>query len=234
MTTTSISTSKFIAGIVIAILVSSAISIGTSTMLATGPQGPEGPQGIQGETGDVGQQGATGLAGTTGSTGATGATGTTGATGSQGIHGEQGIGFEPTGYISIPAGAFKSMLNDDSTHIGLTMYNSGLTSVQLFASVQLPQGVTVTNVTVYWDDLDTSSDMVFMLVGNNKNGSSWVLFNLESSGSAGFGSTVDTSFPSFTIDNSNWSYTFGVIIPANSPTTNLKFRFATIGFEYLT
>jgi zinc transporter ZupT len=41
----SITMGKFVAGIIIAILASSAISIGASTILAVGPQGPEGPQG---------------------------------------------------------------------------------------------------------------------------------------------------------------------------------------------
>ena len=87
MTTNTISTGKFIAGIVIAILAASAISVGASTMLSTGPQGPEGlqgdmgPQGPQGETGETG---ATGPAGATGSAGSTGAAGATGATGLQG------------------------------------------------------------------------------------------------------------------------------------------------------
>jgi hypothetical protein len=43
-----LTTGKFVARIVIAILVSSVISIGVSTMLRAGPQGPEGPQGETG------------------------------------------------------------------------------------------------------------------------------------------------------------------------------------------
>ncbi len=96
MATVSISMGKFIAGIVIAILVSSAISIGASTMLVTGPAGPEGPQGDigpqgpKGDTGDTGSQGPAGAIGPIGPTGATGATGDTGATGPQGPEGVQG------------------------------------------------------------------------------------------------------------------------------------------------
>jgi len=66
---------KLIALIVIAILVSSAIAIGASTMLAVGPQGPEGPQGA---TGATGPQGAKGDKGDTGATGATGPQGPAG------------------------------------------------------------------------------------------------------------------------------------------------------------
>ena len=80
-------TSKFVVAIIIAILASSAISIGVTTMLTTGPQGPEGPQG---ELGPQGLQGETGAAGSTGSTGSTGATGVKGPQGSQGPPGPQG------------------------------------------------------------------------------------------------------------------------------------------------
>jgi len=97
-----VSMTQFIAGVVIAILAASAISIGASTMLAAGPEGPQGEQGetgpqgiqgiqgVQGEAGDTGPRGATGPAGPTGATGQTGLTGATGATGPEGPQGEQG------------------------------------------------------------------------------------------------------------------------------------------------
>ena len=50
MATVSLTMGKFIAGIVIAILASSAISVGVSTILITGPQGEIGPQGLAGES----------------------------------------------------------------------------------------------------------------------------------------------------------------------------------------
>ena len=68
---------KVVALIVITILASSAIAVGTSTMLAVGPQGPEGPKGdtgLQGPKGDTGEIGLQGPAGATGATGATGPT----------------------------------------------------------------------------------------------------------------------------------------------------------------
>jgi hypothetical protein len=55
MAAVSITMSKFIAGIVIAILASSAVSVGVS-MLITGPQGPEGPQGEEGPQGPQGEE----------------------------------------------------------------------------------------------------------------------------------------------------------------------------------
>ena len=90
MATVSLTMGKLIAGIVIAILASSAISVGASTMLIVGPQGPEGPQGPQGEqgiqglTGDTGPAGPAGEAGPQGEKGDKGDTGETGATGPEG------------------------------------------------------------------------------------------------------------------------------------------------------
>lgn len=59
----------FIAGLIAAILVSSALSLVVATQLATGPQGPEGaqgPQGVQGVQGVQGLQGETGPPGPAG------------------------------------------------------------------------------------------------------------------------------------------------------------------------
>jgi hypothetical protein len=81
MATVSLTMGKLIAGIVIAILASSAISVGASTILAVGPQGSEGPQG---ETGPQGEKGATGATGPQGEKGDKGDTGETGATGPEG------------------------------------------------------------------------------------------------------------------------------------------------------
>ncbi len=87
MATVTLSMGKIVALILIAILASSAISIGASTMLGVGPEGPQGEQGIQGlkgDTGDTGPQGPTGATGPQGEKGDKGDTGETGATGPEG------------------------------------------------------------------------------------------------------------------------------------------------------
>jgi len=114
----------FIAGLIVAMLVSSIVTIGIITQPIAlkgekgdagpqgisglkgdtgdqGPAGPQGSQGIQGDTGPAGPQGATGPQGPTGPTGATGATGSTGPagpTGQPGATGPQG----PMGPMGIP------------------------------------------------------------------------------------------------------------------------------------
>ena len=94
MAVMSISIGKFIAGIIIVILVSSVISVGVSTVLIKGVQGPvglQGPQGEQGAKGDTGDTGPAGEKGDTGATGAQGEQGETGATGETGPVGAQGV-----------------------------------------------------------------------------------------------------------------------------------------------
>jgi hypothetical protein len=82
-----VSMSVFLAGLIVAILVSGGVSAVVSTQWARGPQGPEGPQG---EHGIQGLTGATGPAGPTGPAGATGATGPTGPQGAKGDKGDTG------------------------------------------------------------------------------------------------------------------------------------------------
>ena len=117
----------FIAVIIVTIIASGAISAFISTRLAAGLQGPVGPEGPKGETGDTGPQGMQGLQGPQGEPGPQGPQGDAGPTGPQGPQGdngpigpmgpkgdpgetgpqgEPGIGFEPTGNISIATAAF--------------------------------------------------------------------------------------------------------------------------------
>jgi hypothetical protein len=92
MSTSSVTQGKFIAGIVIAVLLASAISVGASTILITGPQGETGPQGPKGDTGATGLTGPAGTAGTPGETGPTGLQGLQGLQGERGLQGPPGIG----------------------------------------------------------------------------------------------------------------------------------------------
>ena len=237
MATFSMTTGKLIAIIVIAILVSSAISVGASTMLAVGPAGPQGEQGdtgSQGPKGDIGDTGATGPQGVKGDKGDTGATGLQGDQGPEGPQGEPGIGFEPTGYYSIPASAFTSYYASRSTQIGLDVRNlEASLSALFYAPVQLPHRVRINNVTGYWYDEEASLNITCRLCWTLGDGYVHYIADISSSGNTGFNSTVDTSV-NWLIGNDNMEYALYLLIPANSPTSNLRFRYATIGFTYPT
>ena len=88
-----ISYRTFVAGLVIAILASSALSTVVATQWAKGPQGPQGQTGLQGETGEQGPQG---------ETGSQGIQGIQGLKGDKGDQGEPGLGVEP-GFLVAPA-----------------------------------------------------------------------------------------------------------------------------------
>ncbi len=210
-----ISKTMLVAGLVIAIVASSAIGMVVSSQLSFGPKGDKGD---------------TGATGPTGATGTTGATGPIGATGPQG---EPGIGFEPTGYVSVSPAAFVPSDSTDATYIGFFVGNRDTHGVDFVGVVQLPHGTTITNVTSYWYDADTSGDIQCSL-HRISSGVSFEMARVYSSGSAGSGSTVDTSIDYPTIDNGARSYFFILHIPATSPWQNLRFYSATIGFAYPT
>ncbi len=205
-----------------------------------GPIGPQGEQGSQGPLGPAGQQGPAGPQGETGEIGPMGPQGLQGPPGQQGPsgpsgpQGEPGIGFEPTSYISVPASAFWS--NSDNAWIGGYLENRGTSSsVSFYGSVQLPHGVTIKNVTFYWYDVDASSDITLYMCRLAPNDTTlYAMASGTSSGSAGYGSTSDTSIAYSSIDNSVYSYIFYIIIPATTPISNLRYLHGTIGFAYPT
>lgn len=96
-----VSFNKFVAGILLAILIASAVSIGFN-QLSPGPAGPKGDKGDTGDAGVAGLAGPKGDAGDRGATGATGSTGTTGAAGASGATGPAGLGVTP-GSLVTPA-----------------------------------------------------------------------------------------------------------------------------------
>ncbi len=225
------SMTQFIVVVVIAILASSAIAAGISMMIP-GPEGPEGATGPTGATGAKGDTGDTGPAGATGATGDTGSTGAKGDTGDTGPQGEPGIGFEPTGYVSIPPGAFVPRDGTTLFYIGEWLAGSSVKTEELWASVQLPNGATIMNVTLYYYDTDAANNLISALYKHEPTGLSLVA-SVSSQGSAGDGKTTTTSINYGTVTNGDAAYSFKIQIPATSG-TDLHFLCATIGFAYPT
>lgn len=114
MAAASITMSKFIAGLIITILIASTISAGiaVSTQLITGPRGPQGENGEQGTQGPQGEQGETGPAGSSGAAGATGATGTQGQAGVNGATWLNGTGV-PSSSLGSNGDFYLNLANGD-------------------------------------------------------------------------------------------------------------------------
>jgi len=129
--TMGVSKMMFVTGIIIAILLSSALSTVLAIQLAVGPQGPigqqgpkgdKGDQGIQGLIGPQGPQGVTGPQGIHGPQGTQGATGTEGDKGDTGDVGPQGI--QGIQGIQGPAGGFGAP-DYDSGWVSLSSQENG-------------------------------------------------------------------------------------------------------------
>ncbi len=97
--TTGISKGLFVVGLIVAMLVSSLVSVGVVTQLDV-IKGQKGDTGATGATGTTGATGATGPQGPTGVTGGTGAIGPQGAQGIQGLQGPTGQGYNPASTLS--------------------------------------------------------------------------------------------------------------------------------------
>jgi len=246
MAAVSITMGKLIAGIVIAILAASAVSVGVS-MLMLGPEGPEGPQGPKGDTGATGATGPAGPAGSAGAAGAAGATGERGATGLKGDkgdtgdtgpQGERGFGMPQKGNISISAFEVVPPSSDDS--VSYTYYY-GLTNTDThslsycYAPLQLPHGATITNATFYFYDNDAGY-FEFYLMRQNQTLSWQVMgdvFNTPGSDTPGNDhislSSIDYGA---TIDNNNYYYYLIISLPYSSTSSYYyQFHYALIEYE---
>ena len=247
MTAVSLSMGKLIAAIVVAILAASAISIGASTILATGPQGPEGAEGPQGPKGDTGAQGLKGDTGDTGPQGAEGPTGPEGpqgeqgATGATGATGPQGIGFQVINYVSVPAAAFVPQFSNMSlmvVKIDTQLYNYGSDYAYFTAPVYLPHGVTIRNVTWYFYDGGASQISLFFGRYNQTIGGvpsyQSIAFHLTQ-GSAGYGVGYASSISTgATVDNIDWAYILTVSLPPSATFNDYRFQYAVVEYEFPT
>ena len=232
------SITQFIAVIVIAILASTAIAVGASTMLAVGPQGPEGPKGDKGDTGATGPQGPTGPQGSQGVAGPAGATGTTGPAGATGATGPRGYGMPQIGNISIGYYAFTPIYNDDlvewSPVYGLLNLDDH--PFDCIAPVQLPHGATITKVTCYFYDDDSS--FYFTLYRQNPKRGVGNLVLMAFAEYAGPGSDtpgnifiIDDTIDYATVDTNNYLYWLSFTLPYSS-TNYLHYTFYGAFIEY--
>jgi len=198
-----------------------------------GPQGPAGSQGIQGIQGPVGATGAIGPKGENGTAGATG------ATGANGTQGPAGIGFEPIGYISVPAAAFApqySNTSDMDVQIDTQLYNLGSGPAYFTAPVLLPHGVTLRNVTWYFYDGGGSQiDLVLgrynQTIGGVPSYQS-ITFHLTQ-GAPGYGiGYASAIYLGETVDNIQWTYILTVSLPPSATHTDYRFQYAVIEYEF--
>jgi len=138
-----------------------------------------------------------------------------------------------TKVITIPGVAFQPKDNNivlayDNTK-GFGVYRVSGNTDTAYAPVSLPDGASITNITMYYYDADASNNLRSYMIVNNTNGALITTSNfLDSAESGGSGSDEDTN-PNITIDNSNRYYI--MYLTFNSGTdTNLALRSVTITY----
>ncbi|RJQ31722.1 MAG: hypothetical protein C4562_04555 [Actinobacteria bacterium] len=126
--------------------------------------------------------------------------------------------------MTIPAVAFQPADNNivlgyDNTS-GFGAYKVSGTNNYAFAPVCLPDGASITNITMYYNDADGSNNLRSYLVINNITNGAWLTNTnyLDSTGSGGSGSDEDTN-PNVTIDNSNRYYLMFLTFNSGTGTT---------------
>ena len=235
-----VSRTALVVGIVIAILASSIIGMVASSQLSFGPKGDKGDTGPQGIQGIQGIQGVKGDKGDTGSQGIQGIQGTQGGKGDTGPQGPPGIGFEPVGYISVPAAAFApqfSNISIEDVKIDTQLCNHGSSRAYFTAPVLLPHGVTIRNVTWYF--YDGGDSQIWLRLGryNQTIGgetSYQTLASYSTQGNLGYGiGYADTISIAATVDNIQWTYILTVSLPpSDHPHTDYRFQYAVVEYEF--
>ncbi len=246
-----ISSRTFIAGLIIAILASSALSTTVATQLAVGPQGPQGEQGVQGPQGEQGAQGERGLQGVQGIQGLKGDKGDTGPQGPQGEQGPigpegpqgpQGLSPYPNGSMLISPLTFKPMVE-----AGAGIYERNLTYIgcpndlknPFWAPVQVPHGVNVTNFTgLLYDNINDGHILLELWRFNPANTTSLeqMAFVQTSDLDASLETFVvyDDSVENSQIDNENYVYALKLYNSRGGlSSAALGSRGAIIEYEYL-
>jgi hypothetical protein len=135
-----------------------------------------------------------------------------------------------TGYVSVSPAAFVSVDSSDYTLTSNYLANYENALVTFVGAVQLPHGATLTNVTFFWRDKDTSL-IWFDLIRYNE--TDWrVIANIGSTGNASveWGYSYNDNITDATIDNSQYAYYMRVAIPSSVSHLDYQFRYAIIEY----
>jgi hypothetical protein len=163
-----------------------------------------------------------------------------GETGATGAQGETGIGFEPIGYISVPAATFAPQYSNTSmmnVKIDMQLYNLGDDYAYFVAPVNFPNGVIITNVTWYFYDGGNSQISLNLGRYNQTIGGvpsyQSIAFHLTQ-GALGYGIGYDDTISSPNVDNTLWTYVLTVSLPPSASHTDYRFQYAIIEYEFPT
>ncbi len=134
-----------------------------------------------------------------------------------------------TSYLSVPAAAFTARTDPNGrTNDGFALSNSA--GGTFYAPVALPHGATVTDMTFYWWDNDSSRGITCTLRLDAMGQAGWfdtAMAEVVSVGSNGSGFSSTSSISEAIIDNQHYIYYLKWEMPASS---NLAGRSVVIGY----
>ena len=155
----------------------------------------------------------------------------------EGPQGEQGIGFEPIGYISIPAAAFLPQTVGASYYRNLTQLYDYTGPYLWWTPLNLPNGVTLTKMTAFLFDDRSDGYVILELWGFNLTGNSLLGIMAQVATSyEGYSSETqvlyDETIWSAKIDNKNCQYALRFQLVGGG--SNLTLKGVIIEYEYPT
>ncbi len=133
------------------------------------------------------------------------------------------------GCISVPASAFVSCENWQPVMTYEELWSIDVQSY-FVGSVQLPDGVTVKSVTIYWYDI-MKFEVLCRLLRYNQTHKEEMAY-LESEGGTGYGMSCDTTIQYATVDNIKYAYQFFVALPPSPTAGDYRLQYAVIEYEY--
>ncbi len=144
----------------------------------------------------------------------------------------EGTPVHKKGNISVPAAAFVSTFSTDRTMIAQHLYNYENTLATVFvASVQLPHGATITNMTFLWYDAAGTGNVECWLLRCRS--TEQTIAYVTSVGTAGDGSSSDDTINYANVDNNQYAYFLQVAIEPSVSHEGYYFKCAFIEYEYL-
>ena len=121
-----------------------------------------------------------------------------------------------SGVVAIPPAAFQPT-EPGYLYLGSDCLNNGSYSWLYHAPVYLPQGATVTKVTLWYYDTANGPDATFSMIRQAfSGGTPQTMAYIPTAGYAGSGAWSDEGIDNAVIDNSQYSYQLSWLSPADS------------------
>jgi hypothetical protein len=133
--------------------------------------------------------------------------------------------------LLIPAGGVVESTDNTLTNDGSSVYSISNTVLGTgYASINIPDGATVTALKVYWNRNDAVATGDCDLIRADFNESETIMATADSNASTGFHSVTDTTITNAVIDYDNYMYYIKIVVDPNDNKTDVKFLAAEVTY----